>query len=185
MKFAKLAVAALALSATPALANTDVVAGAAVYGPEGNPVGTIVEVQGGTAILDTGTHKVPLGVDSYGTSDKGLVITATKAQLDGMVAAQIAQANAARDAALVAGAAVMDAEHAPLGTIEAVEGDKVTLVRAGEDGATVVLERDYFGAQDGMLMALMTAAQLDAAMAANAPAAQADAEANADASVGQ
>ena len=42
MKFAKLAVAAAALAATPgALANEQVVAGATVYGPQG-AVGTIV-----------------------------------------------------------------------------------------------------------------------------------------------
>ena len=49
MKFAKLAVAAVALAATPALANDQVVAGATVTGPEGNAVGTIVSVEGGQA----------------------------------------------------------------------------------------------------------------------------------------
>lgn len=63
MNFAKLALASVALVATPALANDQVVAGATVTGPEGNAVGTIVSVENGQAVLDTGKHQVPIGVD--------------------------------------------------------------------------------------------------------------------------
>ena len=38
---------AVATIATPALANDQVVAGATVYGPEGNQVGTITQVENG------------------------------------------------------------------------------------------------------------------------------------------
>ncbi len=64
MNFAKLALASVALVATPALANDQVVAGATVTGPEGNAVGTIVSVENGQAVLDTGKHQVPIGVES-------------------------------------------------------------------------------------------------------------------------
>ena len=54
---------AVATIATPALANDQVVAGATVYGPEGNQVGTITQVENGQTLLDTGTHQIPLAVD--------------------------------------------------------------------------------------------------------------------------
>ena len=104
MKFAKLAIASVALAATPALANDQVVSGATVTGPEGNAVGTIVAVENGTAVLDTGKHKVPLAVDMYGQGETGPTITVTQAQLNSMIDAQLAEASAKLDAALVPGA---------------------------------------------------------------------------------
>ncbi|MBT8427595.1 MAG: hypothetical protein KJO02_06165 [Erythrobacter sp.] len=170
MKFAKLAVAAVALAATPALANDQVVDGAVVTGPEGNEVGTIVSVANGQAVLDTGKHQVPLGVEMYGVGEAGLTITVTKAQLDGMIDAQLAEAAAKRDAALVVGAAAMDAEHAALGTVLEINGDNVVLARGGDETDKVTLLREHFDATDHGLMARLTNAQIDAAMAQAAPA---------------
>lgn len=170
MKFAKLAVAAVALAATPALANDQVVDGAVVIGPEGNEVGTIVSVANGQAVLDTGKHQVPLGVEMYGVGEAGPTITVTKAQLDGMIDAQLAEAAAKRDAALVVGAAAMDAEHAALGTVLEVNGDNVVLARGGDEANKVTLLREHFDATDHGLMARLTNAQIDAAMAQAAPA---------------
>jgi len=166
MKFAKLALAAVALAATPALANEQVVAGATVTGPEGNTVGTIISVENGQAVLDTGKHKVPLAVEMYGVGEAGPTITVTKAQIDGMVDAQLAEAAAKRDAALVAGAAVMAADHAALGTVVSVEGDSVVIARAADATKKVTLPRDSFDATDHGLMARLTNAQVDAALAA-------------------
>ncbi|MXO95093.1 hypothetical protein GRI34_01515 [Erythrobacter aquimaris] len=171
MKIAKLALAAVALAATPALANEQVAAGATVTGPEGNAVGTIVSVENGQAVLDTGKHKVPLGVEMYGQGETGPTITVTKAQLDGMIDAQLAEAAAKRDAALVVGAAAMDASHAPLGTVLEINGDNVVLARGGDETNKVTLLRTHFDATDHGLMARLTNAQIDAAMAQAAPAA--------------
>ena len=168
MKFAKLAVAALALSATPVLANDQVAAGAAVFGPEGNQVGTIVTVENGQAVLDTGKHKVPLGVDMYGEGPNGPVISVTKAQLDGMVDAQLAEAATKRDAALVAGADVMSADHQPLGKVLRVEGNNIVIARGGDETKLVTLLREHFDASDHGLMARLTIAQIDAASGAAA-----------------
>ena len=178
MKFVKLALAATALAATPALAQSQVEAGATVYGPEGNEVGTIVSVENGQAVLDTGKHKVPLGVDMYGQGDNGPTITVTKDQINTMVDQQLAQAAAARDAALVEGAAVMDAEHAAIGTILEIDGDNVVIARGGDEANKVTLLRSYFDASDHGLMARLTNAQIDAAMngGAAAPAGEATAE---------
>lgn len=168
MKLAKLALAAALVAATPALANEQVVAGATVYGPQGNAVGTIVSVDNGQAVLDTGKHKIPLGVDMYGKGAQGPVITVTKDQLDGMVDAQLAEAAAKRDAALTVGASAMAADHAPLGTVLEIDGDNVVIARGGDEADKVTLLREHFDATDHGLMARLTNAQIDAAMTAQA-----------------
>lgn len=177
MKFAKMAIVAAVFAASPVLAQAqaEVTTGATVYGPEGNQVGTIVSVGNGQAVLDTGTHKVPLAIESYGQNDKGLVISVTKAQLEGMVAQATAQATAARDAALVVGANVMAADHAPLGTIIEINGDNIVIARGGDETRKVTLLREYFTAGEHGLMARLTNAQIDAAMAGTAAPAAAQA----------
>lgn len=170
MKFAKLAIAAIAplavLAAAPALANDQVVAGAAVTGPEGQAVGTIVSVENGQAVLDTGKHKVPLGVEMYGQGEAGPTITVTKDQLDAMIDAQLAEAAAKRDAALVVGADAMAADHAALGTVLEIDGDNIVIARGGDEANKVTLLRSHFDATDHGLMARLTNAEIDAAMAA-------------------
>ena len=171
MKFTKLAaaaaIAAAATFSTAALAQ--VAAGAKVYGPQGGEVGTIVSVDNGVATVDTGTYKAPLPENAFGKSDKGPTITVTRAQLDEMMAQQVAAANTARDTALVAGAAVVSPKGAALGTIKSVEGDAVVL--ESPSGA-VQLKREHFAVNaQGALMALFTAEQV-ASAAANGNSAQ-------------
>lgn len=164
MKFAKLTAAAtLAFASTAALANPQVVTGATVTGPEGNAVGTIEQVANGQAVLNTGKHKVPLGMDMYGEGETGPTITVTKAQLDAMLDKQIAEANAKRDAALVAGAAVVSADGQAVGAVKTVEGDAIVLET--EAGSAVALKREHFAVGQNGLMALFTMAELEAAMA--------------------
>ena len=168
MKLAKIAIVAASLVAAPALANDQVVAGATVTGPEGNAVGTIETVADGQVVLDTGKHKVPLATNSFGEGESGPTITVTKAQLDAMMDEQVAAANAKRDAALVATAAVVSAKGAPLGAIESVEGDDIVLALA--DGP-VALKREHFAVDaNGQLMALFTVDQIQQAVAAAATA---------------
>jgi len=165
MKLVKITAAALVLCAAPALANDQVVAGATVTGPEGNPVGTIESVANGQAILDTGKYKVPLGVEMYGQGEAGPTITVTKDQLNAMMDQQVAAAAAQRDAALVASAPVISADNQPLGTVESVEGDDVVVTLAS---GPVALKREHFAIDaNGHLMALFTAAQLEQALAAS------------------
>ena len=158
-----LALAAMTI-ATPALANDQVVAGATVYGPEGNQVGTILQVENGQTVLDTGTHQVPLAVEMDGVGETGPTITVTKVQLDTMIEQQMAAANAARDAALVEGATIMTADSQTLGTVGTIEGDNVLVVRA-EDAGEFTVPRNYFAAVKGQLVARLTMAQVDAALA--------------------
>lgn len=168
--------AALALAATPVLAAPgDVTVGATVYGPQGNPVGQIVTVENGQAIVDTGKHKVPLALEMYGKSDKGPTITVSKDQLDTMVDQQLAAATARRDAALIPGAVVVAAQGTPAGTIKSVEGDAVVL--ESPEGP-VTMKREHFAINaGGALMALFTADQIKASAAGEATASTATAPA--------
>ena len=161
MNSAKPALASVALIATPALANDQVVAGATVTGPEGNAVGTIVSVENGQAVLDTGTHKVPLGVEMYGQGETGPTITVTKAQLDGMIDAQLAEAAAKRDAALVVDAAVLSADGQPVGTVYTIDTEDMVIVQ--NDAGIVTLTRENFAVDaNGALIVLVNAADLAA-----------------------
>jgi hypothetical protein len=163
MKFTRLAAisAFLAAAAIPAAAFAQVAAGATVYGPDGSAVGTVASVDAGTVMVDTGTYKAPLPENAFGKSDKGPTITVTKTQLDEMMAQQVAAANTARDAKLVAGAAVVSPKGAALGTIKSVDGDAVVL--ESPSGA-VALKREHFALDaNGALIALFTAEQVAAA----------------------
>jgi hypothetical protein len=173
MKFAKLAFLATALAATPIAAHAaDVVAGATVYGPQGGEVGTIESVGNGQAVLDTGKHKVPLGVESFGEGETGLTITVTKAQINQMMDEQVAAANAKRDAALVAGTAVNGASGNAAGVLKEVDLEADAIILENEAGP-VALKKEHFAVDaNGQLMVLFTAEQLAEAVAAANAAAQ-------------
>jgi len=163
MKFARLAAISTFLVATviPAAAFAQVAAGATVYGPDGAAVGTVASVDAGTVMVDTGTYKAPLPATAFGKGDKGPTITVTKAQLDEMMAQQVAAANTARDAKLAAGAAVVSPKGAALGTIKSVDGDAVVL---DSPSGPVALKREHFALDaNGALIALFTAEQVAAA----------------------
>lgn len=177
MKTAKLALAAIALTTTAALptmaaaqeASASVTAGATVYGNDGAEIGTLERIEGETAILVVDGMKAPVPANAFGTGEKGATLNATKAQIVGMLQAAKQQAIAARDAALVVGAEAMTAQHAPLGTVLEINGNNVIIARGGDEANKITLLREHFAADaDGMLMALLTNAQIDAAMAAQA-----------------
>ena len=173
MNFAKFATAAAALAAAPAL-SAQVSVGGTAYGPEGGEVGTIVSVDGEDIVVDTGKHKVPMTGDNYYMKDGKVTLPFTKDLLNSFVdkqiadaAAEEAKATAALDAALVAEAAVMTADHKPFGKVASINGDNVVIERSGDSATRVTLTRDFFNYQDGHgLMATLTLAEIDAAMAA-------------------
>ena len=138
-----------------------VAAGQTVYGPEGNQVGTIDKVENGNAIVNTGTHTVALPVDKFATSEKGPVISVTKQQLDDLASQAEGQSAAQVDAALVAGAAVVDNAGVALGTIDKVDGDNVVLKT---EKGPVAMTRKYFAVNNGALTALVTKDQVLASL---------------------
>lgn len=171
MKFAKLAVAAAILSASPIAANAaELAAGAKVTGPEGNAVGTVVSVENGIAVVDTGKHKAPLPANVFGETPDGFTISVTKAQIDSMIEQQMAEAAAKRDAALMVGANVVTSDSQPLGTVNEIDGDNVVIAVGGDEATKVTLLREYFVANDTSLMARLTKAQIDEAMSGGAAA---------------
>lgn len=186
MKFSKMAIAAIAAAGIATAAHAqDVTVGATVYGPEGNSVGTIESVADGVVTVDTGKHKAPLPANAFGQGENGPTITVTKAQLDAMLDEQIAAANAKRDAALVATAAVVTADNQPLGVVKSVDGN--TVIVTAEQGDLNLLREHFAVNQSGQLMVLFTDAQLDQAVAAQTGASQAPAAGaaqSADASAG-
>ncbi|OGS55546.1 MAG: hypothetical protein A3J40_09150 [Erythrobacter sp. RIFCSPHIGHO2_12_FULL_63_10] len=167
MNFAKLAILATAIAATPIAASAaGPEVGATVYGPQGNPVGTIESVANGQAVLDTGKHKVPLGIESFGESEAGPTITVTKEQLDGLMDEQIAAAIAQRDAALVVGAAVVSADAQVAGTVKEIDASTDAVV-VERDSGLVTLKREHFAVDgNGALIALFTLEQIDGATVA-------------------
>lgn len=176
MKFLTPFLAATALAATPALAqnaaapgaaaelaNGQVQAGATVYGPEGNEVGTIEGVVDGIATLDTGTHKAPLPLSAFGQGANGPTITVTREQLNVIIEQQLAEVAQTRDAALVQGAAVLSADNQPVGTVEQVSGDNVIVQRSGTQ-ARFGLARNLFSVDAAGLKTRLTLQEIDASL---------------------
>ncbi|MAY20789.1 MAG: hypothetical protein CL955_09245 [Erythrobacteraceae bacterium] len=164
MNFAKLAILAtapaLALAVTPIAANAQDV-GTTVYGNDDAPIGTVEANAEGVVTVNTGKHMAPLPANLLAEREGKWTVNATQAQINGMMDQQVAQANAARDAALVQGAAVMSADGMPAGTIYTIDSEDVVIVK--NEAGIVTLTREAFAADaNGALMALYSAEQLAA-----------------------
>jgi hypothetical protein len=164
MKSMKLVLMAALLASTPAVAFAQDV-GATVYGNDGKAIGTVEAVANGVVTIDTGKHKAPIPADLIGAGDAGPSINATKDQIDAMMDEQVAQANAARDAALVAGAAVISANGNPAGTLASVDLAADAIILESPEGP-VALKKEHFAVDpSGKLMALFTREQIASAAA--------------------
>lgn len=179
MKFAKLAILATALAATPIAALAQDV-GTTVYGNDGVAIGTIESNDGTSAVLKINEHSVPLPVSAFGTGESGPTLNITKAaiveQLDAQAAAHAqataeaqakaeADAAAALEAALVVGAPVITADSQALGLVDEIAGDNVII--KGEDETLVTLPRTLLAANpEGGLFALANHADIIAALQA-------------------
>ncbi len=164
MKTVKLALLATLLAAAPAIANAQDV-GATVYGNDGNAIGTVEAVADGIVTIDTGKHKAPIPADLIGAGANGPSINATKGQIDAMMDEQVAEANAKRDAALVAGAAVVSANGNPAGTLKEVDLAADAIILESPEGP-VALKKEHFAVSpEGQLMALFTREQIASAAA--------------------
>jgi hypothetical protein len=167
MNTVKRAMLAAVLAASPALIPAaqaqDV--GATVYGNDGNPIGTVESVADGIVTIDTGKHKAPIPADLIGAGATGPSINATKGQIDEMMDAQVAEAVARRDAALVAGAAVISANGNPAGTLKEVDLAADAIILESPEGP-VALKKEHFAVNaEGQLMALFTREQIASAAA--------------------
>ena len=168
MNTVKRALLATLLAASPALVPAAALAqdvGATIYGNDGNAIGTVETVANGIVTIDTGKHKAPIPANLIGTSASGPSINATKDQIDAMMDAQVAEALAKRDAALVVGAAVVSANGNPAGTLKEVDLAADTIVLESPQGP-VALKKEHFAVSpEGQLMALFTREQIASAAA--------------------
>lgn len=173
MKFGKYLLAAAALAAAPAVvhaqaaAEVELSAGATVMGNNDAAVGTIVSADADAVVVDTGTHQVPLPPSAFGESEAGPTLNVTKAQLDEMYAQQLAEAEAALEAALVVGAPVMTADAQALGMVDEILEDEGNVIIKAEDEQLVTLPVDMLALdQSGSIVALANLADIQAALEA-------------------
>jgi hypothetical protein len=171
MKYLVLALAGSVAMASPAFAQASsatggapaasvVTVGASVVDTKGQPVGTIESVSGANAVLSTGTAKAAIPVASFAKGPNGLVIGISKADLE----AQVAQATKPTD--ITVGMAVSGPKGSPVGKVEAVSGDMVTVATAT---TRAQLPKAAFAKGQNGLVIGMTADQLNAAAAAKTP----------------
>lgn len=183
MKFAKLAFLATAMAVTPIAANAQEV-GATILGSDDAPVGTVTSVGDGIVTVNTGTHSAPLPANIIATTTDGnFKIGVTRAQLDSMMAQQLAQqeaaaaqAEAARQAAieeaeakltaaLVVGAPVVSLDAQTLGMVNELIGENVVLQT--EDESLITLPRNIMSVDEtGTITARANFADIMAAVQA-------------------
>ena len=147
-------------TATAPAATANVTAGATVVDTTGAPVGTIESVNGGNAVLSTGTVKAAVPVASFAKGPNGLVVGITKADLEAKVQA------ATKPTEIAAGMTVSGPGGAAVGKIDAVNGDLITVATATSKAQ---LPRTAFAQGPNGLVIGMSAAELDAAAKATAP----------------
>lgn len=178
MKFAKLAMLATAIAATPIAASAQEV-GTTVYGNDDNPIGPVVANDGTNVTIDTGKHQAPLPANLLAEREGKWTINATQAQVNALMDQQVAQAQAAADAqaaaeaaaaakleaALAVGTPVITADALPLGTIS--ELDAANVVVTNEEVGLVTLPRGFFALDaDDQLVARANLADILAAVQA-------------------
>ena len=146
----------LALAAVSIPAAAAVTAGAVVKDTSGGVVGTITKVEGDQLMLKTDRHEVRLPVASFTATESGALFGMTQAQLN----AEIDKAQAAAAAQIVVGAIVKGAAGAAVGTIQALDGQTVTLKLTS--GKSIRLPRSAVGGgPDGPVVGL-TAEEIEA-----------------------
>lgn len=179
MKFAKFAILATALAATPIATSAQEV-GATVYGNDGKAIGTIESNDGANAVLNTGKYNATLPLSAFGKGESGPTLNITKAAIEEqLAAAQAAQekaiaeakakaeaeAAAALAAALVVGAPVVTADAQSLGLIDEIAGENVVI--KGEEDFMVTLPVKLLAAHpEGGIMALANYSDIIAALEA-------------------
>ena len=159
--------------ATGAPAGTSgVTAGATVYGPQGNPVGTVEKVEGTNVVVNTGSMNATLPASVFGSSDKGPTIGWNKADLEAAIAAEEQKSVAALDSKLVAGAQLYTVDNVAVGTITEVKPDGMVVVEHNTAGP-IQLPKEQMTVQGDNLTFLATSTDLEAAVSAQAGAAAA------------
>lgn len=163
------AVSAQTSAPAPAQTAAGPTVGATVYDAQGAEVGKIESVADGNAVVFTGTNRGTIPLSSFGTSPKGPTLGMTRAQLDEAAVKAAAAAIEQLRARLTPGTEVRGTAGAVVAKVKALDGDNVVMttsrgeVRVPVTGVGVNAQGVFIG---------MTQAEFDAAVAANAGAAQ-------------
>jgi hypothetical protein len=123
----------------------------------GAPVGTVTAIKGDNVQIKTDKHDALLPKTSFRVDKGKLVFGMTQAQLD----AQIEQATAASQKAIVAGATVKGSAGTEVGKIDTVEGGNATITLTSGKRLQVPTT-GLRGNADGTVTIGYTAEQLDA-----------------------
>lgn len=155
------ALAALALPATPALAQA-ITVGMQVTDTTGAPVGTVTGIQGDNLLVKTDKYTAALARNSFTPHNGKLLYAISQAQLD----AEIEKSLAAADASIKAGAKVKGTGGADVGTIETADANTVTVDVGGDASKKLKLPRSGVrGNPDGTVTIGLTTDQVQAALA--------------------
>ncbi|MCZ8370389.1 MAG: hypothetical protein O9293_10555 [Porphyrobacter sp.] len=164
MNTLRLVLLAGALAVTPVAALAQDI-GTTIYGSDGKPVGTVVEINPQVVVIDTGRHKAPVPVSMIYEGRNGKSVNASRALVDKMMEERIAQANAERDAKLVPGAAVVSAAGRAVGTISAADLARDAIILDSAQGPLRFKKEHFAVTTQGQLMVLYSREQI--ATAAN------------------
>jgi hypothetical protein len=167
MKFRTLATAAaltIAGLSAPALAQSQPTIGTKIFGSDGAEVGTVERIDGTNVVINLGSVTAAMPTSSIGESESGPTIGWTKAELVAAVNEANAQAEAALAASLVTDADVYSSDAVLLGKVKEITADDLVVVELASGPAS--LPKQQMALQDGKLTFLATAADLEAAVAA-------------------
>jgi hypothetical protein len=157
-----------ATAAAPAAsADAGVTVGATVYGPDSTAVGTVERVEGTNVVLNTGTMTATLPSSVFGASEQGPTIGWNKADLEAAISAETQKTAAALDTKLIAGAQLFTVDNVAVGTVSEVKPDGMVVVDHSTAGP-IQLPKDQMTIQGENLTFLATAADLNAAVSAQA-----------------
>lgn len=158
----------IAAPAAPAMAQA---VGMQVVDSTGAPVGTVTAIKGDNLEVKTDKHEALLPKSGFTLNNGKLLFGMTQAQLD----SKIEQAAAASQKAIAAGATVNGIAGTPVGKIDAVDSDNVTMTLTSGKKIKVPT-KGLRGNADGTVTIGYTAEQLEALVNSSAtPAAAAPA----------
>jgi hypothetical protein len=159
MSTLRLALLAGALAATPAAVLAQDV-GTTIFGNDGKPVGTVVEVNAQVVVIDTGRHKAPVPVSMVYDGRNGKSVNASRSLVDNMMDERIKRANAERDAKLVRGTPVVSVGGRSVGTISAADLVADAIILDSPEGPLRFKKEHFAVTTQGQLMVLYSREQI-------------------------
>lgn len=146
-----------------------------VHDKTGDPVGQVVRIQGDAIIFSTDKHaEIAMPANAFLAHEGKVLFAMTRADINAAVDADKAKA----EAAIQPGATVLGSAGTPVGTIDTIDEELVTV--ALENGAKVQIPRSGTAASPNGLVVGLTADELLAQVPADAIPADAEGEAAAE-----